>query len=75
MRDFRTHALSVADRFRSLLDLPASESPIVAIDTDRGDRLRDAGISAAVRSGRVRLSFWLYNTMEDAEHAASVLLE
>ena len=73
--ELETHAVSLANRFRALLEMPASDSAIVAIDTDRGDRLREAGIAAAVRAGKVRLSFWLYNTTEDAEMAASIILE
>ncbi len=50
-----------------------SNSAIVSLGTPRGQALADAGISAAVRAGKVRLSFHLYNTKADVDLAASIL--
>ncbi len=44
--------------------------PIVSIENDLGDRLSGQRIKAAVRSGRVRLAFYFYNTAEDVSAAA-----
>jgi selenocysteine lyase/cysteine desulfurase len=67
------HSVGLANRFRDLVGLPASNSAIVSVETERGSDLARAGIKAATRAGRVRLSFYLYNTIEDVERAAAVL--
>ncbi len=67
------YSVDLANRFRAHLDLPPGNSAIVAVDTDRGDRLTEAGIAASSRAGRVRLSFYLYNSEDDADRAADVL--
>lgn len=67
------HSVGLANRFRRLMGMDPSNSAIVSLDTDRGDLLSAAGIKAAVRAGRVRLSFYLYNTVEDVDRAVEVL--
>lgn len=67
------HSLELANNFRSHVGLPASDSAIVSIDTVHGNALAEAGIAAAIRAGKVRLSFYLYNTTADVDLAASVL--
>ncbi|MFV2038824.1 MAG: aminotransferase class V-fold PLP-dependent enzyme, partial [Acidimicrobiales bacterium] len=67
------HSVELANQFRDLIGMKPSNSAIVSISTPRGGALEEAGIVAAVRAGRVRLSFYLYNTPADAELAASVL--
>jgi selenocysteine lyase/cysteine desulfurase len=67
------HNVDLANELLARLDLPSSNSAIVSLDTPHGTTLADAGISAAVRAGKVRLSFHLYNTMDDVELAASIL--
>jgi hypothetical protein len=37
----------------------------VDLSADQVRRLTDAGVVGAVRAGRMRLSFHLYNTMDD----------
>lgn len=66
--------VALADRFRAALGLGPGGGAIVAVETDAGPALRDAGLSVAVRAGRVRLSFHLYNTEDDVERAAGILL-
>lgn len=67
------HSLALANHFRECIGLPASNSAIVSLETDGGAALAQAGIAASVRAGKVRLSFYLYNTIADAELAASIL--
>jgi len=67
------HNVALANRFRASVGLPESNSAIVSVATSQGQALADAGVAAAVRAGRVRLSFHLYNTPADADLAASVL--
>jgi selenocysteine lyase/cysteine desulfurase len=69
------HALGLANRFRSALGLPAGDSAIVSLSTsgDLSATVRDAGIAAAVRAGRLRLSFHVNNSVSDVDRAAEVL--
>lgn len=66
--------LALADRFRSAVGLGPGGGAIVAIERDAGPALREAGISAAMRAGGVRLSFHLYNTEADVDRAAETVL-
>jgi selenocysteine lyase/cysteine desulfurase len=63
------HDLALADAFRDGLGLPAGDSAIVSVPCppDVPERLAAAGIRAAVRAGRLRLSFHLYNSDADVE--------
>ncbi len=70
----RGHSVDLASEFRARLGLPLSDSAIVAVETDRAGTLDRAGITASVRAGRVRLSFYLYNTMADVDAAAEALV-
>ena len=45
----------------------------VEAPSDVASRLADAGIAAAVRAGRLRLSFHLYNSEADVEAALRTL--
>lgn len=67
------YSIGLADALRAELDLAPSRSPIVSLATPHGDRLAAAGITAAVRAGRVRLSFYLYNDAADVARAAAAL--
>lgn len=69
------HDLALANAFRDGLGLPPGISAIVAVETpdDIATRLSAAGIAAAVRAGRLRLSFHLYNTVDDVEAALRAL--
>lgn len=72
-------ALAIAPmrRLAALLELPAPQSPIIAIGVPAGSDAREALAAANVRTssraGRVRLSSHVYNTEHDAEVAAEVL--
>jgi len=68
------HDLGLANRFREGLGIDAADSAIVFIDVPGAqERLERAGIRAAVRNGRVRTSWHLYNTEEDVDRALAVL--
>jgi selenocysteine lyase/cysteine desulfurase len=71
--DIGCYSIELANRFRSGLDLPPGNSAIVAVNTDRGDHLTKAAIAASSRAGKVRLSFYLYNSEDDADRAADIL--
>lgn len=63
----RAHCVGLANELLRGLGCPAGDSAIVSLDLDRGAaaRLAAAGVRAAVRAGRTRLSFHLYNTADD----------
>jgi selenocysteine lyase/cysteine desulfurase len=67
------HDVGLVNDLRDRLGLPTSNSAIVAFETDRGDALRAAGITGAIRAGKVRLSFHLYNSTSDVDTVAEVL--
>jgi selenocysteine lyase/cysteine desulfurase len=68
------HDTGLANRFRAGLGLPPSNSAIVATASPgAAERLKAAGIAAAARSGKFRLSFHLYNTDSDVDLALEAL--
>jgi selenocysteine lyase/cysteine desulfurase len=70
------HNVSLADRFRAGLGLPAGNSAIVSVDVPGAEeKLRDAGIRASVRGGSLRASFHVYTTEADVDAALSALLD
>jgi selenocysteine lyase/cysteine desulfurase len=69
------HDLALANRFRDGLGLEPSNSAIVFTERpDAAERLERADIRAAVRGGRLRTSWHVYNTEEDVERALEALL-
>jgi selenocysteine lyase/cysteine desulfurase len=69
------HDLGLANRFRAGLGLPPGDSAIVSVDLPgAADTLAGAGIMAAVRGGRLRTSWHLYNTEADVDVALQALL-
>lgn len=69
------HDVGLADRVRDRLGWGPGGSAIVSVDVPGAhERLAAAGIVTTVRGGRTRLGFHLYNTEEDAERAARVLV-
>lgn len=68
------HDVALANRFRSGLGLPPSDSAIVSLDVPGAEeRLAAAGIRASVRGGRLRASFHLYTTETDVDRALAAL--
>ena len=54
--------------------MPASDSAIVSLQRQGGEAaLRGAGVRCAMRGGAIRLSFHLYNTLDDVEAVADAL--
>jgi selenocysteine lyase/cysteine desulfurase len=69
------HDLRLANAFRVGLGLEPGNSAIVLCDVPgAADTLALAGIRAAVRGGRVRTSWHVYNTPDDVERTLDVLL-
>ena len=68
------HDLRLANRFRNGLGLEPGDSAIVFVDAPGAEeRLQTAGVRAAVRGGRVRTSWHVYNTDDDVDRALDAL--
>ena len=67
------HCLGLANRLRTELDLPPSDSAIISIPTAASDELGRAGLRASIRAGAVRVGFHLYNTEDDLDRLLDVL--
>lgn len=68
------HNVALANRFRSGLALPPGDSAITTVEVPGAEsRLERAGIRAAVRAGRVRVSFHLYSSEDDVDRALDAL--
>jgi selenocysteine lyase/cysteine desulfurase len=68
------HNLALANRFLAGLGLPPGDSAIVTVDVPDADRrLAAAGVTTAVRAGRVRASFHVYTTTADVDLALNAL--
>jgi selenocysteine lyase/cysteine desulfurase len=68
------HDVGLANRFRAGLGLPASDSAIVCVEhAGAAARLERAGIQAAVRGGRLRVSCHVYNTETDIDAALDAI--
>jgi selenocysteine lyase/cysteine desulfurase len=72
--EIHAHDLALANRFRAGLELEPSDSAIVSVDIpDAADRLARAGIVAAMRGGRLRTSWHVYNTEGDVDRVLDAL--
>jgi selenocysteine lyase/cysteine desulfurase len=70
----REHDVALANRFLAGLERPAGDSAIVTVEVPGAqEKLAAAGVRAAVRAGRVRASFHVYNTEADVDLALSAL--
>jgi selenocysteine lyase/cysteine desulfurase len=71
------HNLALANRLRTGLALEPGDSAIVSLDAadETTQRLAGAGVKAAVRANRVRLSCHLYNDQEDVDRTVEVLTD
>ena len=68
------HDVGLANRFRAGLGLPSGNSAVVFYDTpEAAERLERAGIRAAVRGGRLRTSWHVYNTEADVDATLDAL--
>jgi selenocysteine lyase/cysteine desulfurase len=69
-----THNLALANRFRTGVGLRPSDSAIVSAELPHAaQRLKRAGIIAAVRGGRLRTSWHLYNDEDDVDRVLEVI--
>ena len=70
------HDVALANRFRAGLGMAPSDSAIVSVASENGaERLARAGIVAALRGGRLRASWHLYNTDADVDAALDALAD
>ena len=71
------HNLALANRLRTGLGHEPGDSAIVSLDAadEATERLAAAGVKAAVRANRVRLSCHLYNDEEDVDRTLEVLTD
>ena len=71
----RDHNVGLADAFLARLGRPPQGSAIVTLDASDGasERLAAAGIRTAIRAGRVRASFHVYNDLADIDLAVEAL--
>ena len=68
------HDVALANRFRAGIGLEPSDSAIVCADLPgAAERLQDAGIVAAVRGGRLRTSWHLYNDEADVDRVLELV--
>jgi selenocysteine lyase/cysteine desulfurase len=67
------HDIGLANAFREGLGLAPADSAIVSAEVGADlERLRRAGVMAAVIEGRLRTSWHVYNTHEDVDRALAV---
>jgi selenocysteine lyase/cysteine desulfurase len=70
----REHDVRLANRFRAGIGLAPSDSAIVSADVPGAEAaFARAGVMTAVRGGRLRASFHLYNTEADVDAALGAL--
>ncbi|HEY2320828.1 MAG TPA: aminotransferase class V-fold PLP-dependent enzyme [Solirubrobacteraceae bacterium] len=68
------HDVALANRLRTGLGLAPSDSAIASVDVpDASARLQRAGIVAAMRGGRLRTSWHVYNTEADVDRVLEAL--
>lgn len=72
----REHCVGLANATLAGLGLNPGDSAIISLDIAAEDaqRLLGAGAAISTRAGRIRLSFHLYNTMEDVELVLGALV-
>ncbi len=69
------HDLALANRFRAGLGLEPGDSAIVCVEVaDGAQRLERAGIIAAMRGGRLRTSWHIYNREDDVDRVLEALV-
>ncbi len=74
VRAVHVHDVARANGFRAGFGMEPSNSAIVSVpDAGAAARLERAGIVAALRGGRMRASWHLYNTEQDVDAALDAL--
>ncbi len=75
VRAIQDHDVGLANRFRAGLGMDSGQSAIVSAAIPDADRkLAAAGIKAAARAGSLRVSFHIYCTEADVDHALNALV-
>ena len=75
IEEIHARDVGLANRFREGLALESSDSAIVYCDVEgAAEKLDRAGIRAAVRGGRLRTSWHVYNSYADVERTLDALL-
>ena len=76
MADVHAHDVRLADAFLNRIGQPPQQSAIVTVEGDSAvaGRLAQADVRTAIRAGRTRASFHLYNDDADVELAAVAVL-
>jgi selenocysteine lyase/cysteine desulfurase len=67
------HSVGLANAFRSMVGMEPSNSATVSLTSTAAPSLTAAGVKHSERAGRIRLSFYVYNTMADVEQAAALV--
>jgi selenocysteine lyase/cysteine desulfurase len=74
VRAIHEHDLALANRFRAGVGLEPGNSAIVCADLPgANERLAEAGIVAAVRAGKLRTSWHVYNDEDDVDRVLDVV--
>ena len=75
LQQVRDHNVRLADALLGRLGLPLQGSAIVTLDStpEAVRQLGEAGVRTAMRAGRIRASFHLYNDDADVERAVQAL--
>ncbi len=71
--EVQTYSVGLANQFRDAMGMPASDTTIVSVSGIDARTVADARLRFSARSGRARLSFYLYNDASDVEAAARSL--
>ena len=72
-REAQAYSVGLANQFRDAMGMPPSDTTIVSLSGVDARLLADARVRVSARSGRARLSFYLYNDVSDVERAAQAL--
>jgi selenocysteine lyase/cysteine desulfurase len=76
IEQIHAHDLALANRFRTGVGMEPADSAIVTADLPGADeRLTRAGIVAAVRGGRLRTSWHVYNDERDVDRVLELVVE
>ena len=68
------HNVGLANTLLTALDMPPANSAIVSLDLASDfDKRRLTGLTAAYRSGRLRVGFHLYNTSDDVARVVAAV--
>ncbi|KOX15486.1 aminotransferase class V-fold PLP-dependent enzyme [Nocardiopsis sp. NRRL B-16309] len=75
VQTIRAHNAALGDRLRAARDLEPTGSAIVSLPAPEGaaERVAEAGVAVAVRNGRLRASFHLYNDESDLDRLVKAL--